>query len=985
MTGQRLPGWAYAARDESMGGTTVERPMTEDSSGREARMSVAQPAIDEAARLWQAGDLQKAAEIYLGVLQADPRHPGANHGLGVVAVLSGQCEAALHYFELALDAEPADAGHWLSYIDALDRSGRVREALEVLALARQHGLSGADVDGQESRLLGKAGKSGTSDAVAPAAPPEAAHAKAGAKPGQKETEKLLGLFSSGQLDAAAAMAGDMTRRYPSHWLGWKTLGVVLQHLGRTAEALEPMQRTAAMLPGDAEAHDNLGLVLQRLERLSEAETSYRQALACAPDFARAHGNLGAVLKELGRLPEAEASCRRAIELDPKYARAHNNLGVILQQQGQLDEAALACRRAAELNPDYDEPFINLGAILKAQGHADEAEAMYQRALAVNPDSALALGNLALLEFQAKRLDEAESHARRALQVQPGDADALATLGSVLTGLGRFAEAEGVLGQALQIRPDFAIAHSALGDLLFRQGRMTVAVESYRLAVKFDSDFAPALIKLGVALIETGRMEEAEASCRRALELAPDSGLAYNSLGFVLTNALEHEAAAACFRRAMELAPEFAGAHSNLLFCMSKNPRVDAETLFAEHRRFGELMEARFAEPNRRYQNQQDPDRRLRIGVVSGDLRDHSVAHFIEPVLATLRESAMLQLHAYSTHFIDDFMFRRLRPMFAGWRDVGGLGDDELTAMIIADGMDILIDLSGHTAKNRLPVFARKPAPVQVSWMGYPGTTGMRAMDYYLADRFFLPPERFAWQFTEKLAFLPTTVPFQPNSEAPAVSPLPALQRGHLTFGSFNRLSKVTRDVVALWARLLRELPTARMVVGAVTPDEMAETLAGWFADAGVARERLDFRPRSTMAEYLASHGDVDICLDTFPYSGATTVGHALWMGVPTLTIAGDTPASRGGDWFMHRMGLGDFVADDANGFTALGVRHAGDLARLAAIRAGLRQRFLDSPLGRPELVAAALADALRFMWRRWCADLPAVSFEVDGRGQVDLT
>jgi predicted O-linked N-acetylglucosamine transferase (SPINDLY family) len=361
---------------------------------------------------------------------------------------------------------------------------------------------------------------------------------------------------------------------------------------------------------------------------------------------------------------------------------------------------------------------------------------------------------------------------------------------------------------------------------------------------------------------------------------------------------------------------------------------------------------------------------LRIGFVSPDLCNHAVASFIEPVLAHLSRYPQLSLHAYYNNIIEDAVTQRLRGYLAHWHPISGISDTALAQKIRADGIDILIDLSGHTGKNRLLTFARKPAPVQASWMGYPGTTGLNAVDYYLADRFFLPPGKFSSQFTEKIVRLPANAPFLPSIEASSVNDLPALSNGHVTFGSFNRPSKINRSVIALWSQLLRALPNSRMLLGGMPEEDKYGTLIEWFVEEGIAPDRLDFHIRSDMQCYLALHHQVDICLDTFPYNGATTTLHALWMGVPTLTLAGHTTASRQGAATLGHVGLEAFVAHDAEDFVQKGISWTSDLAELSNIRTGLRERFAKSAMNQPALIAAGLQRALRIMWQRWCEGLP---------------
>lgn len=1075
-----------------------------ESTQQTAELAIDQ-ALQQAIAHHQAGELQEAGELYLAILQAHPNHPEANHNMGVLAVQMKQPAAGLPYFMAALDADPARGQYWLNYIDALFQAGQLEDARQVLALAQQQGLQGDEVEALELRLKGGAQLAGQTNAdnqqasgeslpVSSAIPrsshktAKTKHAKGksagkparhqGKNPSPQEINTLVALFTEGRLTEAATLAQDMTVRFPRHEFGWKALGAVLKQMGRGADALAPMQKAAALSPGDVEAHYNLGVTLQDMGRLIEAEVSYRRALQINPNYADAHSNMGVILQELGRLDEAEASYRRTLQISPDYTKAHSNLGVILQKLGRLDEAEVSYQQALQIsqdnaethsnlgntlkdmgrldeaeasyrwalqiNPDYADAHYNLGNTLKDLGRLDEAEASYRWALQINPDFADAHYNLGIILNELGRLDEAEASYRRALEIKPDFDEIHSNLGVILHKLGRLIEAEASFRKALQIKPDFVEAHYNLGVILKELGRLDEAEVSYRRALqikpdfadthynlgnilkelgrldeaeasyckalKIEPDFVEAHSNLGIILRDLGRLDEAEASYRRELKIEPDAAVAHSNLGGVLQDlgrldeaeascrraleiepnyakahinlggSLQHmnrlDEAEASYRRALEIEPVYDMAHSNLLFCLLHNATADAETLFSEHLRFGEQFEAPLRTSWPQHSNSRNPDRCLQVGFVSGDLRDHAVAYFIEPVLAHLAGYPQLSLHAYSNHSMDDSITRRLRGYFAHWHPIAPLTDDALAEKIRADNIDILIDLSGHTAKNRLPTFARKPAPVQASWIGYPGTTGLSAMDYYLADRFFLPPGQFESQFTEKIVQMPASVPFLPFEGAPPVNTLPALSNGYVTFGSFNRLSKLSRSAIALWSQLLRALPDSRMLLGGMPQDGQYDALIEWFAQEGIARDRLSFHPRSGMAHYLSLHQQVDICLDTFPYNGGTTTCHALWMGVPTLTMFGSTPASRDGASLLSHVGLDEFVALDAANFVRKGLSWAGNLAALSDIRAGLRERFAKSAMGQPAVVAAGVERALRIMWQRWCADLPPESFEV---------
>lgn len=936
-----------------------------------AILPAVEQTLHDAESCAQLGQFEQAAELYQTVLQAEPQNGCANFGLGRMAMELGHPEAALQYFGAALDAEPTSAAYWVAYIEALQRSGKGDEAMDVLALARQQGLAGNEVDALELRLLAALRPTGAAGGRVAGRGSRKAR-----EPSVAELEQVARCYGQGRLADTATLALQLVRRYPRHWYGWKALGVVYQHTGRLGDALLPMKKATELNPGDAEAHTNLGLVQQGLGQLAEAESSYRRAVQLNPGYARASGNLGSVLRQAGRLEEAEAACRRATELDPASARAFSNLGSILQQLGRLDDAERACRRALELQPNNDEALNNLGMTLHDLGRSTEAEACYRRALVINPESSVTLSNLAIVDMDAGRYSEAEAGCRHALAIEPESVEVLNSLGVVLTQRGRLAEAAVHLQRAIELQPGYATAIVSLANVYLLLGQRELAADTFGKAIEISPGLAVAHIGLAVVCDELGRLAEAEASCRRAVALAPSNALAHSLLGCVMMQRQRIEEAEGCFRQALAIRPTWAGAHSNLLFCLSKNPAVTAATLRAEHFLFGERFEAGLRGSWPHHDNTRDPDRRLRIGFVSGDLRRHAIAYFIEPLLAELSRSQDVELYAYSNNVVEDDVTQRLRAWFARWQVVAGLTETELADRIREEGVDILIDLSGHTARNRLLTFARKPAPIQISWMGYPGTTGLTAVDYYLTDPFLLPPGRFDDQFTEKIVRVPAGAPFQPCPDAPSVAALPALANGYLTFGSFNHVNKIGPNVVALWSALLRALPTARLLIGGIPEISYSTALIEAFAGHGITPERLEFHVRSDIISYLHLHEKVDICLDTYPYNGGTTTLHALWMGVPTLSLAGNTVSARVGSCLLALTGLNGFIVEDEGAFVQRGGYWAQHLEELAEIRSGLRERFRQSAIGQPALVTAALERAFRIMWRRWCAGLPAEAFEV---------
>jgi protein O-GlcNAc transferase len=585
-------------------------------------------------------------------------------------------------------------------------------------------------------------------------------------------------------------------------------------------------------------------------------------------------------------------------------------------------------------------------------------------------------------FSEGRFVEAESLAQEMVSCYPKYAFGWKVLGTLLSNSGRALDALMPMQKVTSLTPDDAEAHYNLGVIFKDLGSLKESELSLQHAIKIRPNYAMAHNNLGVILKEMKRLKEAETSLRRALQILPDYADAHGNLASILSSLGNRDEAETHFRRAIEIRPDDADAYSNLLFSLSEKEGISAEILFAEHCRFGEQCEGPLRGDWPQHENLRDPDKCLKVGFVSGDFCNHAVASFIEPVLIQLTNYPKLSLYAYSNVKIEDETTSRLRECFHHWDSISGLSDIGLADKIRADKIDILMDLSGHTEGNRLLTFARKPAPVQVSWVGYPGTSGLKSIDYFLADRYFLPPGKFDNRFTEKIVYVPAKVAISPYEFAPPINMLPAINNGYITFGSFNRLSKLNPSVIALWARLLRALPDSRILLGGMPQDGESDVLIDLFAREGITSDRLNLHPRTSVKNYLDLHHQVDICLDTFPYAGSTTTFHAMWMGVPTLTLNSATLAGRGSACILGHVGLGEFIADDKDDFVRKGVSWQANLAALSTLRSDLRARFKKSAIGQPETVTTTLNLALRAMWKNWCADLPVESFEVS-RNDVD--
>ena len=639
------------------------------------------------------------------------------------------------------------------------------------------------------------------------------------------------------------------------------------------------------------------------------------------------------LFKAGHLAELENGARSLLERYPDSGFAWKALGASLQMQGK--NALSSLQKAVQFSPNDADAQNNLGNALKNLGQLDKAIASYHRALEIEPTYAMAHYNLGCALQDLGQLDDAVASCQRALALKPDYAEAHISLGNLLQSLGQLDGAIASFRRALEIKPDFSVAHNSLGNALRGTGQLDDAVASYRHAIMIKPDFADAHNNLGNALRDLGQLDDAVASCRRALEAKPDSSEAY----------------------------------SNLLFGYNLLPNPLPASMLAEAQRYGEMV-ARHVRPYEVWSNIPELGKCLRVGFVSGDLRAHPVGYFLESMLTALSAHAAgrLEFFAYPNHPCTDTVTGQIKARCRGWYSAVGLSDETLAQRIHDDEIDILIDLSGHTAHNRLPVFAWKPAPIQATWLGYLATTGVAAMDYLIADPWTLP-ETEDIHFTEKIWRLPETyLYFTPPDVDEQVSQLPALTNGYITFGCFNNLAKMNNDVVALWARVLASVPNSRLFLKAKQLEAVSvqQSIIERFAVHGIGADRLILKGPVHRAGYLAPYQQVDIALDPFPYTGTTTSVEGLWMGVPMLTLAGKSFLSRQGVGLLMNAGLPEWVATDADDYVARAISHAGDLQRLAALRNGLRQQMLASPIFDAPRFARHFEAALRGMWTQWC-------------------
>ena len=633
----------------------------------------------------------------------------------------------------------------------------------------------------------------------------------------------------------------------------------------------------------------------------------------------------------GQLQQAEQLYLQILEGDPHQVDALHLLAVIAGQTGRESRAIDYLKAVLRLQPGLAAAHNNLGNAYVATGKLPEAMASYQEAVRLQPDYAVAHNNL----------------------------------GNALRAQGRLAEAVASLERALGIQPDYAEAQHNLGIALQEQGRLAEAVASFQQVLRLKPDHADAHFGLGVALEKQGNLEDAAASYQQTLHLQPHNVEAGCNFGNVLRDQGRLDEAIAAYRAALLLQPGRSHIHSNLILLLHYHPGYDARAIFEECRRWDQ----QHAEPLKRFilphANLPDAERRLRIGYVSPDFRDHVDSFFTVPLLSN-HDHGQFEIFCYSHVARPDALTERLRGYADVWRSTVGLSDQQVADLVRSDRIDILIDLKLHTGNNQLRVFARKPAPVQVVWLGYPGTSGMTAFDYRLTDPYLDPPGLFDAFCSEETQRLPDTFwCYDSLTDQPPVNGLPAAQNGFVTFGCLNNFCKVNDGCLVLWAKVLQAVPRSRLLLRAPRGRAREQVLAR-LQQEGIALARVDFVDQLPRQEYLKLYHRIDLGLDPLPYNSHTTSLDAFWMGVPTLTLLGKTTVGRAGWSQLSNLGLQELAAQTPEQYVTLAARLAADLSGLQDLRSTLRERMLRSPLMDGKRFARHVEQAYRQMWRKWC-------------------
>lgn len=712
----------------------------------------------------------------------------------------------------------------------------------------------------------------------------------------------------------------------------------------------------ALLPGTVAAY--------RAGKLAEVQALCGQILALAPDHFDALHLLGVAALDSGRLDLAEQALTRAVAAEPRNAEALANLGLLLFNQKRYDEARKVQEQAVTLKPNVPTALTNLGNTLMHLGEMEQAIGLHDRAIAAKPDYADAYCNRGMAQLPLGRNADANRSFDRALSLNPRHMEAMFGKGLASINLRHFDEARGALDAALAIKPNAARVLAQRGRLQQQVGRFDQAKADYDAALASEPMLEMAL--LGAAQVNVLRDNIAPAmdACRKVLEQNATSEVAWTWLGACFARQGELGTALQHFDRALDLKPDYGDAITAKIFTLDFMPEAD----FARHQaarrewwhRIGAQIPQMTLPPRDR-----DPERRLTIGYVSSDFRGHSAAFTFLPVLRHC-DKQHFRIACYSCSPLQDNMTAQCRAAADIWVDAWQMSDDELAARIADDQVDILVDLSGHSAGNRLTLFARKPAPVQVTAWGSGTGTGVPTIDYFFADPVTVPQEA-RHLFAEEVYDLPAVITTDPPQGVPP-TPLPMLRKGHVTFGVFNRIDKISDAVLAVWSRLMRELPDAAIVIKNVALDDafLRDRLIGRFVARGVAAERITCLGASSREQHLAAFAEIDMSLDPFPQNGGVSTWESLQVGVPVVAKLGNSSSSRAAAAIVTAVGLGEWVAADDDAYVAIARRHADDVAALAKLRAVLPDSVVHSEAGNGERYTRKVEEGYRAFWRRYC-------------------
>lgn len=726
---------------------------------------------------------------------------------------------------------------------------------------------------------------------------------------------------------------------------------------------------------DGDEPDSEGPTLERITRMVEAGEFDRASASLAdisehaadrPEF---HTVQGVCYARMRRFQDAIKAFETAVRSDSEYLAAWHYLAELRETMGDLEGALRDIDRILEIKTTSAHHLARRIVLLAELGRTEAAETAAEAAKRTSADPAIAVAH-GLAVRRAGRPREALFAQQAVLHYAPNLVFAWTEKGAALFDLGRFQEALAAYERALANEPNNIPALNGAGLANIQLGMGVAALGRFDRVLELQPWHSEALFFRAIALKITGELEESVSAFRELLQRAPDNALAHNNLGDLYRRTGRLVDSVDAFRRALELQPENALIHSNLLYTLLSDPRCSALQLFEEHRTFGK----RFGQPASRYHfwaNNTDPERPLRIGISSSELKDVALSNWLLPAIESL-DRADFQLVCYANQHGDDSKTQRFKDLATGWRDVIGMSDEEMAEAIRADGIDVLIDIEGHTAGHRLGCFALHPAPVQAHWLGYPSTTGLEAIDYIIMDPIAVRPGE-EHLFVERVIRLPINrFSYDPPDVAPNVSPPPVVENGYVTFASFNALHKLTDEVLEAWRQILLAVPQSRLKLKTFFLDDpaIAAQLLQRFCAGVIAKDRVSIAGPESRFDFLTRYAEVDIALDPFPFAGGASTCDALWMGLPVVTLPGWQVVSRQSETCLAAIGRSEWVAVDKSDYVRKACELSASATVLADMRSTQRENMKRSSLCDKAQFGTALNTVLRTMWRTFATSSP---------------
>ncbi len=794
------------------------------------------------------------------------------------------------------------------------------------------------------------------------------------QPSHADALHHLGLIALqvGQLEPAAQLIKQSLTIAPDNYAARINFGIVLIRLGQLVQAENELRTVIHARQDIPEAFNVLGNILREKKQPTDALDAYLRAISLRPDYPEALSNLGNAYFDNGKIQKAIECYQKSIAINPKNPDALSNLGNALLSANQIDEAITACRSSLQLSDNNPAAYNNLGNALRVKKEYLLAIEAYRNAIKHNPNYVEAYNNLGSTLYRNKQYIESLIEFQKAINLSPTYAIPHNNMGMALSSLGRLHDAIESFNRALKLKPDYHEAYNNLGNAYLELDHIDDAVFAYQRAIEIQPDYAEPYANLATCMSIKGDPDEAVKLNRRSIAFDADNAGAYNNLANALKDQGLLDQAIEVFEEAAEKWPESDSISANLIYSLQFHPNYDAKSQ-ADHReawyqsRIKSNISSSFS-----HLNQPDPDRKLRIGYVSPDFNGHVVGRNILPLIRE-HDRNLFQIFCYSNSPKVDSFTTRIKSLCDVWRDIYRVSDEQSAEMIRQDKIDILVDLALHMNGSRLSLFAHKPAPIQVTFAGYPGSTGLHEIDYRLSDPYLDPEDADVSVYSEETIRLPNSfwcydIEGMSLSEANDVGPLPFEENGFVTFGCLNNFCKVNDSVLDLWSKVLNQVADSRLLL--LCPEGSARLrVRDFFQAAGIQSHRIDFVPNQPRAQYLSTYRRMDIGLDTFPYNGHTTSLDSIWMGVPVVTLVGNTIVGRAGFSQLSNLGLQELVAFAPEDFIQIVTGLSQDTARLKTLRQSMQNRMKNSPLMDAVRFARDIESVYKSIWKKWCSDV----------------